>query len=78
MGVGHVLLLLKVVLHEALHAGNARVALVAIEDLLVDGREGVIRIGIELTLKLGKRLHENLIALGVGIPLLRRVHSINL
>ena len=74
--VGQVLLLLVIVLNKALHAGHARVALVAVEDLLVDGRKGMVGIGIELALKLGQRLHEDLVALGVGVPL-RPVHSVN-
>ena len=75
--MGHVLLLLEVVLHKALHAGDAWDALVAVEDLLVDSGKGVVRIGIELALKLGERLHEDLVALGVRV-LLRPVHSVNL
>ena len=51
--------------------------MIAIEDLLIDGRKSVIGIGIKLALKLGERLHEDLIALSVGVPL-RPIHSIDL
>lgn len=75
--MGYVLLLLEIVLHEALHAGDARVAMVAVEDLLVHSREGVVWIGIKLALKLCERLREDLVAPCVGVPL-RPVDPINL
>ncbi len=77
MRVSHILLLLEITLNKSLHGGHTRGALVASENLLVHGREMVVGVRIELALKLGKRLHEDLVSLCVGVEL-RAVHSINL
>ena len=61
VGVREVLPLLEVALDEALHVGDARGALIATEDLQVNGREVMIGVGIELALKLGERLRKDLI-----------------
>ena len=75
--MSHILLLLEIVLHKTLHGCHALAALVAIEDLLVHGGKGMVGVRIELALKLGERLHEDLVSLRVGVGL-RSVHAINL
>ena len=75
--MSQVLLLLKIILDKSLHGGHARGALIADENLLVYSRKRMVGVRIELALKLGKRLHKDLVSLRVGVGL-RAVHSINL
>src|SRR5438034_912996 len=56
----HILLLAEVALHKARHIGNAPRARVPAKNLQVHARKMVVRVRVELRLKLRQRLHLDL------------------
>lgn len=68
--MGHVLLLVVVAAHEALHGGRQRRSFGGIaEDLQVDGSEVVVGVGVELALIFGLWEYGDLSASRIGVGL---------
>src|SRR6202035_6064541 len=67
LGVSDVLLLMEVALHESLHVGRATGRWVAAKDLQIDRRKMMVRIRLQLCLKLGERLRPDRIARRIRI-----------